>query len=368
MLIPVQGSLLLAYYYVSTAGNYDIDWTTAQCVLALRMIGFSFDYYDGATPKEKRQTYQKTHALDKLPPLFDFLGFGYSWSGFLVGPQYSFSTYRRFIADEDKVLEHRIPVAATLTSFLIGAAYVGLSTVGGMYAPVSGMLADDFVTAWPLWQRVMYVVVAMRVCLVRYGGIWMLTNGHCILLGIGYQKDSNGKVRWDGLANFLPSRFETALQIDDYVGSFNINTNLWVKEYVFKRLRFLNNKHLSLLGSMVFLAVWHGFAPGYFFNFGMEFLDMLAEGHLRVLLKPFSSFAEKKGGVVKAFWNLLCYLTAFTMLSLGFQAFEMKTLENSLKAYAAIGYIGQIVPLFLVILGIALRPLLRERKPKQAKD
>ncbi|RKP27102.1 hypothetical protein SYNPS1DRAFT_21293, partial [Syncephalis pseudoplumigaleata] len=48
------------------------------------------------------------------------------------------------------------------------------------------------------------------------------------------------------------------------------------------RLRFLGSKQLSALGSLFFLAVWHGLHPGYLFTFGMEFLDMEAERHLRV--------------------------------------------------------------------------------------
>lgn len=360
----LQGSLLLAYYYVSSAESYDIDWTTAQCVLCLRLIGFSFDYSDGSIRPEKRQPYQKKHALDRLPSVLEFLGYAYSYSGFLVGPQYSFATYSRFIGDLDKVSQHSIAFGAALKSFLFGAVYLGISTVGGGYFPVLALKGNDFLNVWPLWYRLVYVIAAMRVCLMRYGGIWMLTNGHCIMLGIGYAKGDDGRVRWDGLANFLPWRFETATNIDDLVGSFNINTNLWVKEYVFKRLRFLGNRELSLLGSLVFLAVWHGFSPGYFFNFGMEFLDQLAEARLRLLVRPLSNFASKTGGVVQMAWNFACYVTAFITLSFGFQAFELKTLEDSLNGYHAIGYISQLVPLFIIVLGIVLGPFLRERKPK----
>ncbi|CAG8811228.1 5293_t:CDS:1, partial [Dentiscutata erythropus] len=34
-------------YYVVQTGDYGIDWTMTQCVLCLRMIGFSMDFMDG---------------------------------------------------------------------------------------------------------------------------------------------------------------------------------------------------------------------------------------------------------------------------------------------------------------------------------
>lgn len=56
------------------------------------------------------------------------------------------------------------------------------------------------------------------------------------------------------------------------ISSFNINTNNWCMQYVYKRCRFLNNKALSQVATMLFLAVWHGFHSGYYLIFLYEFL------------------------------------------------------------------------------------------------
>ena len=76
--------------------------------------------------------------------------------------------------------------------------------------------------------------------------------------------------------------------------SFNINTNLWSKRYVYKRLAFLGNRDLSQLGTLVFLAVWHGFYTGYLWAFALEFLAMQAESLLRVLSKRRKKEREKE--------------------------------------------------------------------------
>lgn len=50
--------------------------------------------------------------------------------------------------------------------------------------------------------------------------------------------------------------------------------------YVYKRLRFLNNKQISQGASLFFLAVWHGLELGYFMNFFLEFIIMNGENQV----------------------------------------------------------------------------------------
>ena len=46
---------------------------------------------------------------------------------------------------------------------------------------------------------------------------------------------------------------------------------------MYKRLRFLNNKMYSQIGTLLFLAVWHGYHSGYFVTFANELLTMTVE-------------------------------------------------------------------------------------------
>ena len=44
--------------------------------------------------------------------------------------------------------------------------------------------------------------------------------------------------------------------------------------YVYKRLKFMNNRYVSQLSALVFLAVWHGWHVGYYVTFFNEFIVM----------------------------------------------------------------------------------------------
>lgn len=50
-----------------------------------------------------------------------------------------------------------------------------------------------------------------------------------------------------------------------------------ISSHIFKRLKWMNNKYLSHVGTLLFLAVWHGYHLGYFLLFAFEFMCMMAQ-------------------------------------------------------------------------------------------
>lgn len=100
----------------------------------------------------------------------------------------------------------------------------------------------------------------------------------CITFGLTYNgKDSKGRIKWDGCANVKLRTFETATLFNHYILSFNINTNNWCAEYIYKRLKFLGSKMYSQIMTLLFLALWHGFHSGYYHCFFIEFVVLYFE-------------------------------------------------------------------------------------------
>ncbi|XP_054575302.1 lysophospholipid acyltransferase 5 isoform X3 [Eptesicus fuscus] len=48
-----QMAYLLAGYYLTATGNYDIKWTMPHCVLTLKLIGLAVDYFDGGKDQNR---------------------------------------------------------------------------------------------------------------------------------------------------------------------------------------------------------------------------------------------------------------------------------------------------------------------------
>ena len=54
--------------------------------------------------------------------------------------------------------------------------------------------------------------------------------------------EPTGEPDWKGCANVRLRTLESATWFHHYVAAFNINTNQWCMNYIFKRLKFLNNR------------------------------------------------------------------------------------------------------------------------------
>ncbi|KAF6207636.1 hypothetical protein GE061_016083 [Apolygus lucorum] len=287
--------LLVGYYYTSTE-SYDIVWTMPQCILTLRLTGLAFDLYDGSLPEAELNKDQKLNRLRELPSLLEVAGYTYFPTSFLVGPQFPMRKYQEFIAGRMKgpteTSAHNISPA--IRRFLLGCLYAGLHTFGNSYYPEEYLYSDEYAGV-ALWKRIVELGIWGHFVLYKYISIWLFTEGSCILIGIAYNgQDASGNSKWDGCANVDLWLFETAQNFhSDYIRSFNINTNNWMMQYIYKRLRFMGNKYYSQLGVLLYLALWHGIHSGYYMCFFMEFISVFMEKDFENVVKRNEVFAER---------------------------------------------------------------------------
>lgn len=184
--------------------------------------------------------------------------------------------------------------------------------------------------------------------------------------------DAQGRPEWDGLRNVNPINYEFATSLTQIVTSFNMNTNFWAKLYVFKRLRFLGNKNLSALGVLLFLAIWHGTHIGYFFCFGLEFMDMETERRMSARFgKPINAFIARQTGVAhvvaKAVWGVITWLLTTSALYFAAVPFDLLQLDKSIQAVQTINYLGIYVMLALLFLDIFLSIVMPKKRSKSIK-
>ncbi|CDH55298.1 lysophospholipid acyltransferase 5-like [Lichtheimia corymbifera JMRC:FSU:9682] len=397
---------LLGAYYFTATDDYDVTWTMPQCILCLRLMGFSFDYQDGAVskvtvegPEPTRKAEQASdHAtnirptaekkppsqlplsfsadtpLEELPEFIQVLGYCYYPSAFLVGPQFSFSLYRRWLASSpfitnetvnDQEEAEKAQMRYVFKCVGLAITYLVLQQgIGAMY-PTSYLLTEEYASLCFL-KRVWIMMVTGKFVYNKYIGVWMLTEGASAYFGISYDgRDGEGNSLYGGLANAIPSQFETATSIDHVIGAFNINTNLWTKYYVFKRLRFLNNKLLSQVGALAFLAIWHGFHIAYFTTFLSEFLCVMCEGVLRKRLLPLVQPYTAKNPIAYYAWKIVSWMTCCATLYYSIIQFDLLKIGKAWIAYKNVYFLGHLI-IAVILLGnkYVLGPLVRHPKAK----
>ncbi|KXS10602.1 MBOAT-domain-containing protein [Gonapodya prolifera JEL478] len=392
------GYLFVGYYYFAS-DEYYINWLMPQCVLCLRLIGLAMDFQDGGNKKKESSAKKGTsavtesdHPLENLPSLLRTIGFTYYFGGWLIGPQFPYVRYSRWLdgtlytvtADPKKTdgdpqkagkSASSLPpgsLAQALYSFLLGVAYLAVCQVAAGYFPTSYMTTKEFV-ALPFVRKFGYAWVAGKFALEKYLGVWILTEGPNAITGIAFDgvDPKTGRGYWSGLRNIDPLKFEFPWSLQQIVESFNINTNNWSKIYVYKRLRFLGSKDLSGIATVMFLAAWHGFHIGYFVTFALEWFDMEAERKIRKRLgegiyESLSKSTSFGGRLLFGLYRVLCFFLATSVLYFGAVSFDLLQWHSIVAALSALLWWSPIADA-AVFASDLLLSLLRIRLPTEKK-
>lgn len=263
-----------------------VDITGAQMVLVMKLSAFCWNVADGQLPTEHLSDFQKERALKDLPGLLDYAAYVMFFPSLLAGPAFDYVDYRRWIdtsmfdvpagVDPSKKppvrKKRRIPRSGTPAML---KAATGLVWVG-LFVQLSGkfsheQLTQDSYMTHGLIKRVFIMYMVGVVARLKYYGVWTLTEGSCILAGLGYNgvDPVTGKVSWNRLQNIDPLGVETAQNARAYLGGWNMNTNHWLRNYVYLRVTPRGKKpgFRASMATFVTSALWHGFYPGYYMSF-----------------------------------------------------------------------------------------------------
>jgi len=289
-----MGYLIVGYVFSQTE-VYDINWCTPHCVLTLRLIGVTYDMYDGHKDKSELRPDQKDTALTSRPSLLEIGGHAFFPASSVVGPQFSLRRYQQFTHGELKFKADEAgrpdSTRASALRLGVGALYMLLHQVLYIYLVPDEYFYGDAFTASSYFSKMFWIGIWVKVIFMRYMAAFMFAEAGCILMGITYNgTDKAGNHLWDGLANVRIRVYENATKFQVYPAGFNVNTNLWVAKYVFKRLRFLGSKEASQSLTLLFLAIWHGYHSGYFVVFFQEFIIIYWERKVMSALAQYPSF------------------------------------------------------------------------------
>ena len=348
-------------------------------VLVMKLSAFCWNVADGQLPDNVLSDFQRDRMLKELPGILDFAGYVLFFPSLLVGPAFDYAEYRRYIdttmfdipaqVDPSKRppvrKKRRIPRSGTPAAWK--AASGALWLIFFLYlSPLYDYtgLATDAYMGFGLLRRVwiLYMVGVTARC--KYYGVWSLTEGACILAGLGYNgvDPVTGKVSWDRLQNIKPLGVEMAQNSRAYLGNWNINTNNWLRNYVYLRVTPKGKKPGFRASMMTFVtsALWHGFYPGYYLTFILagffqtvakskpaSVLRMADVGHqywadkgttdFRRHLRPF--FLDAVTGQPtkkKVYYDVFSYLSTQLGFSFATAPFLILTFSGSVQAWSRV--------------------------------
>ncbi|XP_041649388.1 lysophospholipid acyltransferase 5 [Cheilinus undulatus] len=360
---------LLAGYYYTATGEYDITWTMPHCVLTLKLIGLALDFYDGGKEPSQLSAEQKKSALLSVPSLIEVYGFSYFYGGFLVGPQFTLRSYQQLVAGELTDCPRKPPnsVIPAMKRFALGFLCLVIYAIFSPYYSDSYYLTDEF-EAQPFWYRCVFILLWAKIILYRYVSCWVIAEGVCILSGLGYNGMVNGEHQWDACANMKVWLFETTPLFQGTIASFNINTNAWAARHVFKRLKFLGNKTLSHVATLLFLAIWHGLHSGYILCFSMEFFIIIVERQASALVRDSPLLTKVANSPLYPLIYVVQQFIHWLFMGYPLVPFCLLTYDRWLKVYWSVYFCGHVFFLVAFLIMPYLRKVLVPKKERSQKQ
>lgn len=292
-----MGHLSLSHLARQVAENTPstVDITGCQMVLVMKISAFCWNVADGQLPEADLSDFQKDRMLKQLPSILDYAGYIFFFPSLMIGPAFDFAEYRRWLdtsmfdlpadvnpANKPPVRRKRkIPRSGTpaVLKGAMGLVWLALFMALGPTFDKDRLTASSF-TSYGLLRRIGIMYMVALVARFKYYAVWSLTEGACILTGLGYRgvDPVTGKVMWNRLKNIDPWSVETAQNPRGYLAGWNMNTNNWLRNYVYLRVT-PRGKKPGFRASLITFgtsAFWHGFYPGYYMTFVLASLIQTA--------------------------------------------------------------------------------------------
>lgn len=251
---------------------------------------------------------------------------------------------------------------------VIGIFFLGIFAIYASDWDFSALIYpahEGGVSTKPFFWRAWYAVVASFMARTKYYGIWTLANAACILSGLSYNglapvtpgsRGSNvaPRTKWDRCQNVDVLGVELAQNWKELLDHWNMNTNIWLRNNVYKRVAKRGRKpgFKSTMFTFLTSAFWHGVAPGYYIAFIMGGFCQSVARSLRKSLRPRIFRNPSQKGDLKSFDSIkslsaqqaiyvfLSIVAVHATVSHAAMAFVLLDVKRTLLGWASLYFYG----------------------------
>ncbi|TNY20048.1 MBOAT, membrane-bound O-acyltransferase family-domain-containing protein [Rhodotorula diobovata] len=296
-----------------------IEITGSQMVLCMKLISFAWSAYDGTRPLEQLDATQKASRIEGVPGLLPFLGYAcvpslpasalipqvdphqhprsFFFPSILAGPSFTYRSYDSFTSHRLFIKENPsggadptvIPPGRRRKAAKRFATGIFFLAIFSLYSGSLGMdkLIDPKFTAGKSWfEKVRFMNVAGFIARTKYYSVWCIAESAFIISGLGYNPQTK---HYDASRNVRIRSIEFAPNFKVLLDSWNMNTNVWLRECIYKRVAKKGRKPGFKSTQITFItsALWHGVNPCYLMTFVLGGFCQALNRSLRAGLRPF---------------------------------------------------------------------------------
>lgn len=382
-LIVLMGILCInhikAQFDIRELNPGEIDFTGAQMVMVMKLSAFGWSYWDGQLyhkDKDKFEkhlnTYQKSRAILHHPNLSSYLGYVFFYASLVTGPSFDYADYEKFILTElfndvpdskkpGKRRKRKIPKSGrvALKKVLQGLMWIALFVYLTPRITVEYSLSKEFQNNKNFIFKLIFLWILGIVERLKYYAVWLISEGACIVVGLGYNgyDPVNDKLYWNRVQNIDPLKFELGQNVHDCLEAWNMNTNKWLKNFIYLRTCTRDPKtdklKIGIIPTIITFATsafWHGTLPGYYLTFILgAFLQNVGKIFRRNFRPIFATKDNSNISKFKFIYDIICWI--ITQLAFGYavQPFVILEFKKSIRLWKSC-YFWVHVGCFITIL------------------
>jgi len=315
--------------------GWKFDVTTQVMVMVQRLTAFAFNYYDGAAnpkPMEdpKKGFFEVSNGFKKLPNPLTFLGWMYMPAVFPMGPFVEFNHFLKVANNELK--PSTSAVGPTLRCIFTAVVCLGINQIGGSAFNILKLRDPAFVDANSGTYIYFFILISAFFLRTQYYFGFKIAEGAAILSGLGYNgKDEKGNDKWDASCGIDIFGFEFATSYQMSAASWNKQTSVWLKRYVYFRAP---RGNIALYATYAVSAFWHGFYPGYYIFFITTAGVTDVHRRIQVLVSPYF----EKSPVLSKLYYLISVVASVGTVNYFVISFIILDAGMTYKAFSAMGW------------------------------
>ena len=350
-------------------------------ILILKLSGLAFEVNSAANPPSDDVQGVYSEAMADLG-FMDVFHYAYSYMGLLTGPYYRYRTYWDHLRRPFGKYMDVMPM--TLYKLKQTICYIVLFLLMNHLYPLRYIITEEFgqrsflyrhlymYPAFIVFKLRMYVGMTLAECACQMAGLGAYPVRCSPAQGLGPrdyktavalssspEKLKEEEFNFDTIHNMDVWKLETSISTRAAMKAWNGCIQYWMGVYVYKRFPY---KSLRTIATLTLSAVWHGWAPGYFFCICQIPLFLLSED---IFLKIYKQMKEDSLAK-KALWMLLWYERTTCMAYLG-MPFMLLDFYDSIHYYKVTYCSGHFIALLLYIVARYLQPRI-QRSCIEGKD
>lgn len=365
--------LVLCYNHIHQQFNIrdlnpgEIDYTGAQMVMVMKLSAFGWSYWDGQLFKKDKEkfentlnVYQKSRAILNHPSFISYLGYVFFYASLITGPSFDYADYEKFILTDlfndvpdskkpGKRTKRKIPKSGrvALKKVFQGIVWIGLFAYFTPKFTLEDVLSTNF-TSKSFFYKIFYLWFFGFIARLKYYAVWLISEGSCIVVGLGYNgyDVTKDKLYWNRVQNIDPFAFEFGQNVHDCLEAWNMNTNKWLKNFIYLRTCTIDKKtnklKVGIIPTIITFATsafWHGTLPGYYLTFILgAFMQSVGKMFRRNFRPIFASKDNSNISSFKIYYDIFSWV--LTQLTFGYavQPFLILDFNNSILIWKSVSF------------------------------